>query len=127
MYDAGTKIHPDTLQQFVMRMMAGWPSSSSSASEGGGGEKDRGGRPKPTMVNTNSAASSKALPGGAGGLSGGGSGAGDGSGGAAPFHSFAHAVDSLIFITKLLHPALCGGQRYKDKKNIYVKAHPDLM
>lgn len=30
---------------------------------------------------------------------------------AAPFHRFAHAVDALAMLAKLLHPKLCGGQR----------------
>jgi len=30
---------------------------------------------------------------------------------ASPFHRFAHAVDALTMLAKLLHPKLCGGHR----------------
>lgn len=39
----------------------------------------------------------------------------------APFHRFAHAVDALAMLAKLLHPKLCGGQRLV-LHHIYVLA-----
>ena len=30
----------------------------------------------------------------------------------APFHNFAHGVDSLLAVAKLLHPSQCGGEQY---------------
>jgi hypothetical protein len=29
-----------------------------------------------------------------------------------PFHNFAHGVDSLLAVAKLLHPSQCGGEQY---------------